>query len=80
MSSEVSLAMCDRCPTCQQAPAAWRERAKFGSREIYWIGCKRHDHVAGGVTRGAAIQSWNRLAVTIVYNRQQLDQLKRRIG
>lgn len=80
MSNDVSLAMCNQCPDCLLPPGGWYERAQFGSRAIFWIGCKRHDHIAGGVTRGAAVMSWNRLAITIVFNRQTLAALKRRIG
>lgn len=78
--SDLSLGMCDKCPDCHMVPQGWKERAQFGSRELYWIGCRRHGHMGGGATRGAAIMSWNRLVTTVTYNRQQITQLKRMIG
>ena len=50
------------------------------SRELYWIDVNAMRNVAGGVTRGAAIMSWNRSFLTIVFNRQNVSDLKRRIG
>lgn len=80
MSADVSLAMCDLCPDCGLPPTGWRERPQFGSREIYFLGCKRHSHLGSGVTRGAAVMSWNRTVTTTLYNRRKGLELKRRIG
>lgn len=80
MAADASIGMCESCPDCGLTPRSWIERAKFGSRELYWIGCKAHSHMTGGVTRGAAIMSWNRLAVKIRYDRNQPSDLKRKIG
>ncbi len=79
-ATETSIGMCLPCPDCKLPPAGWRERPKFGSREIYFLGCKRHSHMGSGVTRGAAIMSWNRTVTTVVFNRQNAFELKRRIG
>lgn len=49
------------CPECFRAPECWIETSKYGSRQVYWIGCKEHSHLAGGVNQGAALMNWNRL-------------------
>lgn len=50
----------DVCPQCRTKPAGWRERPAYGSRELYWIGCKTDGHLQGGITSLVALQNWSR--------------------
>lgn len=52
----------DRCPKCLRMPHVWRERPQYGSRELYWVGCKSCGLIAGGITAGIALHSWKRVA------------------
>jgi hypothetical protein len=58
------------CPTCRRYPGRWHEKAAFNSRELWWIGCKEDGHLAGGITIGASIMQWNRMAVRIRMEKQ----------
>lgn len=49
-----------RCPDCQEFPEGWTEKPKYGSRLLYWFGCRKDDLLAGGINVGAAVQNWNR--------------------
>lgn len=53
------------CPECKLPPSAWRERPKFGSRELYWIGCRRDGHLTGGISHNTALQAWSRLVLRL---------------
>lgn len=57
-----------RCPECHFIPRGWWERPAHGSRELYWIGCKKCGHIAGGLCENVAIQNWLRLVATIKFN------------
>jgi hypothetical protein len=49
------------CPQCRRKPDAWRERPAYGSRDLYWIGCRQDGRLAGGNTPAAAKQIWDRM-------------------
>jgi glutaredoxin len=51
----------EACPQCHRTPQAWRERPQYGSREIYWIGCRNDGHLASGISAVAAEQNWERM-------------------
>lgn len=48
------------CPQCGKLPETWKEQPQYGSRELVWLGCKEHGHLAGGVSSFVALANWNR--------------------
>ncbi len=56
-----------KCPQCSHAPAVWRERPAHGSRELYWVGCQKDGHLAGGISHSIALQNWNRMVIRWKY-------------
>lgn len=50
----------DRCPKCGKMPHRWVEEAKFRSREMHWIGCKKDGLLEGGYTEKIAQWNWAR--------------------
>lgn len=62
----------ERCPDCSSRPSLWREQPKFGSRELYWMGCRVDGHVAGGTSQNAALQSWQRMVALLKFQKGAL--------
>lgn len=59
------------CPQCLQIPKVWRERPRFGSRELFWIGCETDRiHMVGGITVAAAFMLWDRYCYRWKFNHQ----------
>ena len=50
----------ENCPVCQRPAVIWVEKPAHGSRELYWIGCRKDGLLEGGTREGAAVQNWNR--------------------
>lgn len=49
-----------KCPQCLRVPAVWLEQAVHNSRELVWVGCEPCGHLLGALTRGVALQNWDR--------------------
>ncbi len=50
-----------QCPKCKRLPHQWKEQPLFGSRELYWIGCKVCGLIAGAITKSVVAHSWRRV-------------------
>lgn len=59
--NEYVVANRENCPKCLRPARGWRERPKYGSRELYYIGCQTEGFFGSGVTPGAAQMQWERL-------------------
>lgn len=60
----------ENCPICGKRPEAWCARLQYGSRELYWIGCKTDpEQLEGGRSNLIAIQNWNRRVARVKYER-----------
>lgn len=57
----------DRCPECSGRAAHWRERPQYGSRELFWMGCKDDGILVGANSMNAALQSWQRKVAQIKF-------------
>lgn len=57
----------EKCPICLKVPEKWHESARFKSREIFWVGCKKDGILEGGYTPITATTNWNRRALRIQY-------------
>lgn len=55
------------CPICLRPPHVWYERAQYGSRELFWVGCKIDCKLVGAISRNVALQLWDRLAARMRY-------------
>lgn len=62
------------CPICGEPPERWVERPKYGSRKLFWIGCKTDDKLAGGISQAAAYQIWNRIVYHYRMHRRHQGQ------
>jgi hypothetical protein len=60
MDSTIEAVKTERCPGCNKNPRVWYEQAAFGSRALYWVGCKNDGHLVGGIKRMAGVTMWNR--------------------
>ena len=49
-----------KCPKCLRVPHAWKERAAYASRELFWVGCQPCCFLQGALTRPVATGLWNR--------------------
>lgn len=67
MTDTITVAKKTPCPICLRVPHAWRERAQYGSRELFWVGCRVDSKLVGAITQGVALQLWERLAARLRY-------------
>lgn len=49
-----------KCPKCLRMPEMWHERAAMGSRELFWVGCRKCGHIDGAISQPVVVELWNR--------------------
>ncbi len=57
------------CPLCRRQPHVWKEQPKFGSRELFWVGCQTDSKLVGAITQPVALDLWERLAARLKFDR-----------
>ena len=60
MDSTIISPAVTKCPKCLRFPTTWREQPKYGSRELFWVGCKACGFLQGAIREGVALGLWDR--------------------